>query len=77
MDKTVLEGLSFEKAIERLETIVKKLESGDTSLEESLTLYEEGIALTRLCAQKIDGAEQKIKMLTTDKGMMGEADFKA
>lgn len=55
--------LSFEDAMKRLEEIANKLENGQVSLDESLTLYEEGIALIRFCNDKLDKAEQKIRIL--------------
>lgn len=55
--------LSFEEAMKRLEEIANKLENGQVSLDESLALYEEGIALVRCCNEKLDRAEQKIRIL--------------
>ncbi|MFQ5877632.1 MAG: exodeoxyribonuclease VII small subunit [Acidobacteriota bacterium] len=57
---------SFEAALSRLEEIVKDLESGDRSLEESLGLFEEGVRLTRLCASRLDQAQRRIDLLTSD-----------
>lgn len=54
---------TFEEALARLEEIVRALESGQSKLEDSLALYEEGIRLCRACNERLDGAEQKIKML--------------
>lgn len=56
--------LSFEQALARLEEIVRSLENGQTKLEDSLALYEEGIRLVRLCNDRLDHAEQKIKLLS-------------
>lgn len=58
---------TFEQAVERLEEIVKSLEAGKAGLDETLRLYEEGIALVRECNEKLDGAEQKIRTLTAQK----------
>ncbi len=55
---------NFEESVARLEEIVRALEAGSVGLDESLKLYEEGVALVRTCNQKLDAAEQKIKMLT-------------
>ena len=55
---------SFEEAVGRLEEIVRLLENGTATLDESLKLYEEGIALVRVCNDKLDSAEKKIKVLT-------------
>ena len=57
--------MNFENAIARLEQIVRALEEGKITLDDSLKLYEEGIALVRLCSGKLDEAEQKIKMIRT------------
>jgi len=53
----------FEEALQELETIVQRLEDGNLSLDESLALFEEGIKLSRLCAQRLDEAEKKIEVL--------------
>jgi len=58
--------IQFEEAFKRLEDIVTKLESGDLSLEESMTLFEEGITLTKTCKTRLEAAEQKIQLLLKD-----------
>ncbi len=55
--------LSFEEALTRLQQIVGGLENGSVPLEESLTLFEEGVGLVKLCNEKLDRAEQKVKIL--------------
>ena len=52
---------SFEAALKKLESIVQRLEQGELPLEESLTLYEEGIRLSRLCHAKLEEAEGTLK----------------
>lgn len=70
------DNLSFESAIIRLEEIVKLLEKGNSSLDESLKLYEEGISLVRYCNNALDSAENKIKILAADEsGNLTEKDF--
>ena len=54
---------SFETSISELESIVTQLESGDLELEQSLKLFERGIELTRLSQNKLQEAEQKVKIL--------------
>ena len=54
---------TFEEALERLDEIVTQLESGDCPLEESMKLYEEGVALSGLCNKKLEKARQKIVTL--------------
>ena len=67
------ESITFEAAMTRLEAgsglgwedrRVRALEDGKTSLEESMKLYEEGVALVRVCSGKLDEAERRVKVLT-------------
>ena len=53
----------FEEALGRLEDIVKKMEAGDMTLEESLKAFEEGIKLARLCSRRLDEAERRVEIL--------------
>jgi len=53
----------FEEALGRLEDIVKKMEAGDMTLEESLKAFEEGIKLARLCSRRLDEAERRVEVL--------------
>lgn len=55
---------SFEESVGRLEEIVRMLENGTATLDQSLKLYEEGIALVRICNEQLDSAEKKIRILT-------------
>ena len=55
---------SFEDALTELESIVDALEKGEMSLEESLSVFERGIGLTRTCQQALDAAEQRVRILT-------------
>lgn len=59
--------LTFEKSLEKLESIVKKLESGDLSLEDSIKAFEEGVRLAQNCGKKLDEAEKKVEILLTSK----------
>jgi exodeoxyribonuclease VII small subunit len=54
----------FEAAIAELESVVKKLEEGDLTLEESLALYERGVQLSRFCHARIEEAERRIDILS-------------
>ena len=58
------EELKFEEALKQLEEIVSKLESGELSLEESMTAFEQGTKLCKLCNAKLTEAEKKIEQLT-------------
>jgi exodeoxyribonuclease VII small subunit len=55
---------SFEEALTELESLVDALEKGEMSLEESLSVFERGIGLTRTCQQALDAAEQRVRILT-------------
>lgn len=67
--------LTFEEAIEKLEVIVEKLETG-TSLEESLKLFEEGMALIKFCQEKLETAERKVeKLIKTEDGKVSFENF--
>ncbi len=55
------EKLSYEQARTELAAVVEKLESGGTSLEESLTLWERGEMLADVCQQWLDGARARIE----------------
>ena len=67
---------TFETATQRIEEIIKLLEKGNSSLDESLKLYEEGISLVRFCNEALDSAEIKIKTLTmSNSGELVEKDF--
>lgn len=55
---------SFEQSLKQLEDIVSKMESGGLSLEESIQLYEKGIALKKLCQQDLESANLKIEKLS-------------
>ncbi|MFQ5683924.1 MAG: exodeoxyribonuclease VII small subunit [Candidatus Binatia bacterium] len=57
----------FEKALEELEEVVERLESGEISLEDSLAAFEEGIGLVKYCNQKLTEVEKKIELLVKDK----------
>lgn len=64
MNKAPEEELSFEKALERLEAVVRELEDGQTGLEESLAKYEQGVGLLKRCYAQLRQAEQRILELT-------------
>ncbi|NLT58017.1 MAG: exodeoxyribonuclease VII small subunit [Clostridiales bacterium] len=63
-----LEEIDFERALGRLEEIVRKLEAPDAKLADSLALFEEGVRLTAHCNQLLDVAEQKVTMLAEGEG---------
>jgi exodeoxyribonuclease VII small subunit len=57
------EAPGFEEALQRLTAIVERLESGDLSLEQSLSLFEEGTRLSRTSQAKLDAAEKRVEEL--------------
>ena len=59
-----LTALSFEDALKRLEAIVQRLESGDASLDESITLYTEGDALRGQCERRLKDAQARIEKIS-------------
>ena len=54
---------ALETALDNLETLVERMESGDLTLEESLKAFEEGVRLSRECQQALQQAEQKVRIL--------------
>lgn len=66
MAKTTDDQLSFEEALNQLETLVEGMEQGELSLEESLESYERGVALSRTCESALKAAEQKVEILSNN-----------
>ena len=62
----------FEQSLNELQTLVERLESGDLSLEESLSTFEQGISLTRECQSALQDAEQRIHVLLEQNGTLVE-----
>ncbi len=56
----------FEEALKRLEELVKIMESGEVTLDDSLKAFEEGIRLIRYCTRKLDEVERKVEILLQD-----------
>ena len=67
----------FEGSLRELETLVKKMEQGELSMEESLQHLERGIQLTRNCQQALKDAEQKVEILLKSAGGDSLEDFEA
>ncbi|MEP2990686.1 MAG: exodeoxyribonuclease VII small subunit [Parasphingorhabdus sp.] len=59
--------LSFEEALKRLEDIVRKLESGEVPLDQSIELYSQGETLRTLCQKRLEAAQAKIEKITLDR----------
>ncbi|MEX1128356.1 MAG: exodeoxyribonuclease VII small subunit [Vicinamibacterales bacterium] len=60
MDPTIKD---FESALAELDTIVRKMEEGDLSLETSMELYERGLQLSRFCHSTLEAAERRVELL--------------
>ena len=71
-----IENMSFEEAMKRLDEITEELSREGVSLDRSLALYEEGVKLARVCNEKLEDTERKIKMLRiSQSGEVSEKDF--
>lgn len=67
MTEKIHDNLSFEEAMDNLEAIVKKLESGDVPLEDALSYFQEGMMLSKYCQDTLNNAERTLtKMITPD-----------
>jgi len=64
-EQPAVEPLAFEEALGRLDEVVSVLEEGKISLEEALTLYEEGVRMAHQCQQLLDSAELRLQRLVT------------
>ncbi len=58
--------LTFEQAYAQLEEIVARLETGDLTLDESVALYERGQQLAKMCGERLDAAELRVRQITGD-----------
>ena len=67
----------FEDAMKELEDIVRRLESGELALEESIKIFEEGVALSRYCFNKLEEAEKRVSILVKDQGGIRRESFEA
>jgi exodeoxyribonuclease VII small subunit len=67
-----IEALPFEKALERLETVVSKMESGKLPLDEMMKYFEEGAQLSAICEKKLKELEKKIEILVKEDGQGGK-----
>lgn len=65
--KTQSKEAKFEESLERLESLVQEMESGNLPLEDILKKYEEGNGLIKLCAAKLNEAEQRIEVLMKER----------
>lgn len=71
-----MKDMNFEETMIKLESEVKKLESGNMTLDESIAAYEEAIKLIGICNKKLDEAEQRVRILTeTADGCVSDLPF--
>jgi len=67
---------TFEKAMEQLEQVVADLEAGDIPLDKALQKFEEGMVLSKYCADRLDETEKKVSLLLADsQGQLEAHDF--
>ena len=66
MNGEEIRSLSFEDSYDRLEEVIKRLEDGNLTLEESVALYEEGVRLAKHCGDKLDDAEVRVTELLNE-----------
>jgi len=66
--KTKPAELNFEKAMDRLESIVEQMESGKLPLDDLIVRYEEGMNLVKVCQERLSNAEQKIEIIARNSG---------
>lgn len=61
-----MENMTFEQAMKRLEEIIKMLEDDQTSLDNSVELFQEGITLSQFCSHKLESVEDRIAKILID-----------
>ncbi|WP_087971638.1 exodeoxyribonuclease VII small subunit [Oceanobacillus rekensis] len=62
------EDISFEEAMEKLETIVSKLEEGDVPLEKAINYYQDGMELSKICGDKLKNVQEKMTKIMNEQG---------
>ncbi len=70
-----MEEIKFEEAIKKLEEISKELESGELGLDESVSKFEEGMNLSKICTKMLNEAEKRINILINNDGEIKEENF--
>ncbi|WP_027417565.1 exodeoxyribonuclease VII small subunit [Aneurinibacillus terranovensis] len=75
MGKSEVQDLPFEEALKKLEHIVEQLEAGEVPLEQAISLFQEGMELSRICSQTLTNVEQKIEALLEKDGELTPAAF--
>ncbi|WP_420588522.1 exodeoxyribonuclease VII small subunit [Bacterioplanoides sp.] len=62
------DNFEFETALQQLEQLVQRMESGELSLQDSLQAFEQGVRLTKQCQQALSSAEQRVQILMEQNG---------
>ncbi|MDV2685151.1 exodeoxyribonuclease VII small subunit [Alkalihalophilus sp. As8PL] len=70
-----VDELSFEDAMEQLEVIVEKLEQGDVPLEEAISMFQDGMQLSKDCHNKLTSVEKQMDQILHADGELEETDF--
>lgn len=70
-----MENLSFEKSLEKLESIVHELESGNIELESAIEKYTEAMKLVKSCSDKLNDATKKVNKILTENGELADFDL--
>ncbi len=68
--------LSFEEAMEKLEEVVSKLEQGDVPLEEAISMFQEGMTLSKLCHDKLKSVEDSMDRILHQDGKVEQTTFR-
>lgn len=73
-----MEKIKFEQAMERLEDILRSLEGGELALDEALGAYEEAVGLVKICSERLNEAQSRVRMLVKmNDGSISDAPFDA
>lgn len=67
--------IRFEEAMTKLEKVVQQLETGDVPLEDAITLYKEGMALSAICQNKLQHAEKQLISIIDEQGKIEQFDL--
>ncbi|GAE36346.1 exodeoxyribonuclease VII small subunit [Halalkalibacter akibai] len=67
--------LSFEEAMSQLESVVEKLEQGDVPLEKAISMFQEGMALSKQCHEKLEQVEKQMDQILHEDGEIELLDF--
>ena len=69
------DDISFEEAMEKLETIVSKLEEGDVPLEKAINYYQDGMKLSKVCGDKLKNVQEKMTKIMNEQGELEAFDI--